>query len=150
MRNPFASPTSASVGLLIVRVPMGLYFVMAGWAKIFSLGVTNFVSKASGNLPPFLPDYLGKSYLYLLPFFELSMGALLIMGLWTRLAGLITSLILISIIWAVTGISDPNLPFHQNVIFLSVTLLLLFAGGGSFTVDRMIRSGMSGPKSSSR
>jgi thiosulfate dehydrogenase [quinone] large subunit len=150
MKNPFASPTSASLGLLIARVPIGLFFAMAAWAKIFSIGVSKFVAANAHSVPAFLPDYVGKTYLYLLPFFELSMGLLLILGLWTRLAGLITSLILISIIWAVTGVGAPPMPFHQNVIFLSVTLLLFLAGGGNFTIDRIIKSGMSGHKSSPR
>jgi flagellar biosynthesis protein FliQ len=76
------------------------------------------------------------------------MGIFLILGLWIRLTGFITSLMLISIIWAFTGIHDDKMPFHPNVIFLSITLLLFLAGGGNFTVGRMLKAGSSGSKSS--
>lgn len=147
MKNPLTSSLSTSLGLLIARIPIGLFFLIAGGQKIFHLGVTNFVNSSAHSLPGFMPDYLGRTYLYLFPFFELGMGILLVLGFWTRLAGLITSLMLISIIWAVTGVNQPPMPFHPNVIFLSITLLLFFAGGGSFTIDRIIKAGTSANKS---
>lgn len=147
MKNPFTSPVWTNLGLLIVRIPIGLLFICAGWNKIIHMGVGHFVAGSAHSLPHFLPEYLGKTYLYLFPFFELVMGVMVLLGLWTRLAAFILSLMLISIIWAVTGIWQPPMPFHPNVVFLSITLLLWFAGGGNFTIDRIIKAGSSGSKS---
>jgi putative oxidoreductase len=147
MKNPFASPTSTSLGLLIVRIPLGVLFICAGWSKIFQTGIGKFVAFSAPNLPHFVPDYLGKTYLYLFPFFELGMGLLVLLGLWTRLAAFILTLMLISIIWAITGIHQSPMPYHPNVMFLAVAILLFLAGGGTFTIDRIIKAGSSGSKS---
>jgi putative oxidoreductase len=149
MKNPLNSPVATSFGLLLVRIPLGILFITAGWNKIHG-GVGAFVSFASPHLPDFMPNYLGKTYLYLFPFFELGMGLLVLLGLWTRLAAFILSLMLISIIWAFSGIHDKVFPYHPNVMFLAVAILLFLAGGGTFTIDRIIKAGSSGKKSSAR
>ncbi|HEY1684438.1 MAG TPA: DoxX family protein [Tepidisphaeraceae bacterium] len=146
MKNPINSPAFTNLGLLLVRIPLGILFICAGWNKIHG-GISHFVSFASPHLPDFMPSYIGKTYLYLFPIFELGMGLLVLLGLWTRLAAFILSLMLISIIWAFSGIHDKVFAFHPNVMFLAVALLLFLAGGGSFTLDRMIKAGSSSSKS---
>lgn len=136
MKNPLKSQLAANLGLLLVRLPVGVIFTVAGFNKIKG-GVGSFVNQMQGKIPTYLPDFIGKTYLYLLPAVGLLVGCLIILGLFSRTAGLLSSLILISIMMAVTGISDPPKPFHDNVVLLGITLLLLLTGPGGIALDNI-------------
>src|SRR5262245_29335411 len=121
--------TRLNLGLLFARVPLGLYFLLAGYAKIFKTGIANFVDFGMKNLPAFLPPTLGKAYLYALPFVECLVGLMVILGFFGRVGALIKALILISILMAM-GVTDQGKPFHSNVILLGLALLLALVGPG--------------------
>jgi uncharacterized membrane protein YphA (DoxX/SURF4 family) len=131
--------SAIDVGLLLGRAPIGLVFALAGIMKIKG-GIGEFVNKAGGAIPGFLPHSLGVAYLHALPFAELLVGIMLFFGVFTRFAALIASLLLLSFIIAVTGIHRlPNMgPIHFNVVYLGLTLLLACAGGGFISVDGML------------
>jgi len=129
---------AVDIGLLLVRLPIGVIFLMAGINK-FRGGVGEFVTKAAGAVPAFMPPGLGKAYLHGVPYAEVIVGAALILGILTRVFGLIASLMLVSFMIAVTGLKGKEgAPFHPNVMYLSITLLLMLASGGRFSVDGLI------------
>ena len=135
MRNPSHNLTT-SLGLLLARVPVALFFFLAGIHKLHG-GLHAFVDGSAGAIPSYLPPAIGRAYLFALPFTEITVGVLLALGLLTRFIGLIASLMLISFMLAVTGF-DPGKtggPFHYNAVFLGITLLLALAGGGKLSVD---------------
>jgi thiosulfate dehydrogenase [quinone] large subunit len=132
-----SASTRLSIGLFLARVPLGIYFLMAGAAKIKG-GVGNFVANASKTTPAFLPEALGKAYLYALPFAECLVGVLVTIGLFTRIAAGTKALMLISFLIAV-GLKDDPKPFHSNIMLLGFALLLTLEGGGSISVDHLLR-----------
>ena len=139
MRNPIASSASTSLGLLLARVPLGAYFVLAGFSKFTAPGgVKAFVSHFAGAVPAWVPPVAGKYYLQAVPYAEILVGASLVLGVAGRLGGLLASLMLTSFIIAVTGVRAANLPFQPNVIFLGVALLVLLAGPGTVSMDRVM------------
>lgn len=144
MKNPVKSPAAMNLGLLIVRIPVGLIMLFAGFLK-FKGGVGSFVNQAIGAAPKYLPDAAARGYLYALPAVELFIGLLLLLGWWTRLTAFIASLVLISIIMAVTGIVAENTDFvpHSNVVLLSVTLMLMLVGPGAYAFDNIKLGGSS-------
>lgn len=138
MKNPLQSRGAANLGLLIARLPLGVMFFYAGQMKIFTMGVRAFVNMSSGSIPSFLPLPIGKAYLYALPYVELLIGTLIIIGLFARTAGLIATLVLISIMIAVTGVKDPQGgPFNLNVVLLALALLVLLTGPGAIALDNV-------------
>ena len=124
------------VGLLLVRLPYGLFFLLAGLGKIRG-GVGNFVSHASGMTPSWLPVSLGHAYLHALPFVELISGAMIIAGLFTRVIGVVQALMLISFMIA-AGIKPPSGPFHYNFVFLGIALMLALVGPGKLSLDALL------------
>jgi putative oxidoreductase len=128
----------AAAGLLIERIPIGLYFAIAGCNKIAG-GVGGFVAKASGMIPPWLPTPLGRAYLYALPWMEVLTGVLMILGLFGRATAIVMSLILISISIAVTGIfGKGGGPFDPNLILLGLTIGLALTGPGPWSLDSVL------------
>lgn len=130
------------VALLLNRVLIGLYLLLAGVGKIGG-GVGNFVEKGFKPMqPPWLPDALGLPYGYALPFLEVIIGAMLIVGLLTRIASWATLLMILSFTIAITA--QGNLtnhgpgPFSGNLIYITLLFLLGIVGGGRFSLDRLI------------
>ena len=96
-----------------------------------------------------MPEYVGKTYLYLFPFL-IGHGS-------ARAARPVDA----------SGGIHPDIDAHfyhlgrhrdstapdaiiLNVMFLAVAILLFLAGGGTFTIDRIIKAGSSGKRSSAR
>jgi uncharacterized membrane protein YphA (DoxX/SURF4 family) len=145
-------PTMAqSFGLLLARVPLGAYFVVAGFKKLYvdgkfdvKGGVEAFVNQASGLIPSWVPQNLGQMYLKALPFAEMVLGGLLIIGFLSRFVAALLSLMLISFIIALpehaSGALGPsvNLPFHPNVIYVGLALALVFCGAGRLSLDGLL------------
>ena len=133
------SRPSTDLGLLLLRLPIGALFVFAGWIKIFKMGVGNFVEGSMKFVPPYLPPAVGKGYLYAVPFAELLVGICLLLGFATRAIGLITALMLVSFMMAVTGWKDPQGgPFNLSVAYCCVALALMLLGPGRISVDALL------------
>jgi putative oxidoreductase len=130
-------PVRFSIGLLIARLPIGFFFLIAGANKVKG-GIPAFVQSAGGAVPSYLPTSLGHGYLYALPVFEILVGACLILGLFFRPVAFVASLMILSFILAVTGVTSDAGPFQPNVVFLGLALGLAFAGPGAFSADRAL------------
>jgi uncharacterized membrane protein YphA (DoxX/SURF4 family) len=136
-----AQSLAADIGLLLLRLPIGVLFVFAGHMKVFKFGVGNFVAGSLKHIPGYLPQWAGKAYLYAVPWAELLVGICLLLGLATRLIGLITALMLLSFMMAVTGWKDPQGgPFNSSVAYFAVALALMLLGPGRISIDHFISS----------
>jgi putative oxidoreductase len=132
-------PVSSFV-ILLNRLSLGVYFAIAGYNKIFNVGVTAFYENAfKPSAPRWLPDFAAAAYGYSLPFLELIAGALLAIGLLTRFAALAMVLMLASFMLAL-GIEDGSRPYHANVVFCTLAFMLMMIGPGGFSVDHYLWS----------
>jgi len=144
MTNPLHSEKSNNLGLLLGRLPIGAFFLLAGISKL-QMGVANFVSYAShyGHAPGGVPSAWVDNYLHAIPFLELAVGILLIAGLLERLAALLGAMMVLSFTIGFTGLhgvseSDKALPFHWNLIYIGLLLMLFLAGPGRISVDALL------------
>ena len=83
-------PLRVSIGLLLARLPMSFYFLIAGANKVKG-GIPTFVQSVSGMIPSHVPHSLGTAYLYAVPILEILVGACLVLGLFTRPIALLDS-----------------------------------------------------------
>jgi uncharacterized membrane protein YphA (DoxX/SURF4 family) len=132
---------ATSLGLLFARIPLGSYFIFASAAKL-RMGVDTFVNLQLQSAMKFLPEHLARTYLTYLPWVELSVGILLILGLLTRFVAAIMVLLLISFTLH-TGVSgtlapEVKLPFHPNLVYLGVALAVMLCGPGWLSLDGLI------------
>jgi uncharacterized membrane protein YphA (DoxX/SURF4 family) len=141
MKNPMASTAAQSLSLLLARVPLGLYFGLAGYSKIVAHeGVGGFVTANLPTAMKYVPEHVARGYLTALPFAELLVAALLLFGLFQRIGALLASAMLVSIVLA-TGVKwMQGPPFNQAIIFLGLALVLLSVGPGKLSADGLLFS----------
>ncbi len=128
---------SLRIALLLNRLSLGLYFMIAGVGK-FTGGVGEFVAGPFAAMKPdWLGDWFATPFGYALPFVEVAAAALLIVGLFGRAAAGLMALLLISFM-IVGGIDHAHLPFNPNVILATVALLLAVIGPGRISLDAVL------------
>jgi uncharacterized membrane protein YphA (DoxX/SURF4 family) len=136
----------ASIGLLLARVPLGLYFVFAAISKFrMENGVSGFVDKSMPLATRFMSDSLSRNYLTSLPYAELVLGLMLVAGLLTRFTAAVIAMLLVSFTIAI-GMpaalgqlgEQVKLPFHPNIVYVGIALAIMLCGPGWISVDRLI------------
>lgn len=163
MINPLATNASKSLGMLIARVMLGGVLVYAGYLKVFDMGVSNFVEASASRVPSFMPEWFGPLYLRAVPFAELILGSMIVLGLLTRLSAFLSAAMLASFGLAfglnnssslgnadaanwrdlMAGFINTEAALASQVpqdplIFGALALIILFVGAGSLSVDRML------------
>lgn len=128
---------NAMYGPLLIRVTLGAYFILAGLQKYeqheqFIREVQKF---------DILPPQLAVLYGILLPYVEMLGGGLLVLGAWTTLAALISSLLLTSFVIAMGLYPTGRTLFNKDVILLAASLSLLYSGAGALSIDRFRKGG---------
>lgn len=120
---------------LLLRIPLALVFLFAGWPKIANLAGA---AALFGNFG--LPGWVGQFAAFL----EVVGGVALLLGLGTRLFGLLFAVEMVVAILVVNwGQAWAKGPFDYTAIRLQImaifaSLALVLTGGGSLSVDRLL------------
>jgi putative oxidoreductase len=130
----FRSPSSRqlSFGLAVLRIAVGVIFILHGQQKLFGFGFAG-VTGAFSHMGVPLSGITGP-FVALLEFFG---GIALILGLLTRLFALgfaIDMLVAILLVQLKNGFSHYELEFLLCVS----SVALLFMGGGDFSIDGLL------------
>ena len=142
------SAARLNLALFLARLPIGAFFAIAGYNKIFGMGVSEFVKSSTPIIPTWVPPDFAHAFLTALPFVELASGIFILIGLLVRTFSLIQSLLLISFIIAmhkgyviahIPGSQAEGMPFDVNYVFLGLTLCLTLLGAGEWHARRMFR-----------
>jgi putative oxidoreductase len=116
--------------LLLQRVLFGAMIMMHGWPKL-----VNFASKAQTFSDPL---GIGRTpSLILVIFAEFFCGALVLMGLLTRLATIPLIILFCVIVFMIHG-NDPVMHKEVAVLFLGMWVSILFTGPGRYSLDAAI------------
>lgn len=134
INEPVGNP---NVGPFFLRVALGGYFVIAGLMKLDNLpGFIQEVSKFG-----ILGTNVSRLYATLLPYLEIVSGTLLVLGFWTTLAALLSTVMLLSFIYAIKIFPNGNYLFNKDLILLAASICLMFTGAGSLSIDKFRRDG---------
>ncbi len=130
------------VALLLNRLSLGAMFLLAGIGKL-KMGPAAFYRDVFLSIrPSWLPEVLAWPYGHALPFLEVLVGALLVVGLFARVTAGGMALMLASFtiaLWAAGMFFQGGAPFHTNVILLTLAILLAVMGPGRYSLDHLIR-----------
>jgi putative oxidoreductase len=131
---------SGSAALAMLRIYVGLVFLIHGWQKLFSMGpkLTTAVFTQIGIPAPALSAWL-------VIFAEFACGLALIVGFLTRLAAIP---IVIDMLGAIVFVHIKKGFFIQNngaeypLMLLVAGLTLMIAGPGAFAIDNILPWGI--------
>ena len=122
-----------SYGLTVLRVVVGIVFLLHGYQKLFKFGFHG-VAGMLGHLGIPLPAF----FAVVVTLVEFVGGILLITGVATRIAAGLIAIDMIVAILAVhlkNGFFNPN-GFEFPLTLLAATICLAIAGGGAFSLKR--------------
>ncbi len=122
--------SQSAVALAILRVVMGIIFVLAGYGKVFGGG---FAMGIVGKVGIPLPQIFGP----IVSFLELGGGILLIVGLFTRYLGMLFTIEFIVAAFAQAVILEKGIMGARLEYMLIVgAILLVTHGAGALAIDR--------------
>ena len=130
----FLAPTVAHqrVGLAILRIVVGIVFMMHGYQKLFVYGFGGTIG-AFGKMGIFLPGITGP----LVAIVEFFGGLALVIGLLTRLAAFAIACDMLGAILLVHLSNGFFLPkgYEFPLTLLAAAVALMFGGPGAFSAD---------------
>ncbi len=114
--------------ILVARTILGLIFFMSGLWKVFTLGPVAHALRwfVEPYADSFLPTWSLWATGTVVPVVELVAGALLLIGLWNRVALLALGGVLVLVTFGHL-LADPLYEFHTHVIPRTALLLFLLA-----------------------
>lgn len=145
MRQPF----SADLGLLLLRLAAGIFLLMSGLRKASWIGTEGSEAHVDALGVP-LAEYIGPA----LPYVEIVGGAMLCLGLLTRLAAAVLALLagagaVLMVLGVGTLISiqesrDQMLllignPLEFSVLLAVLGIVLMLTGAGGISADAPLR-----------
>ncbi len=118
------------VALAILRVVMGIIFVVWGYGKVFGGGFAiGFLTKA--GIP--LPEIAGP----IISFLELGGGILLVVGLFTRYVAVLFTVEFIVAAITIANFSDKGIMGTRlEFMMLMGAIILVTHGAGALAIDR--------------
>ncbi|KAA0962235.1 MULTISPECIES: DoxX family protein [Microbacterium] len=133
MTNTTAPSAAASLGLLVLRIVVGVIFAAHGAQKIFEYTIPGTIGSFEGMGIPF-PEIAAP----LVAFVELIGGILLALGLFTRPVGVILAVDMVVALFAVhlpAGLWVGEGGYEFVAVLGAAALALAFSGAGRFSLD---------------
>ena len=102
-------------GILILRVIVGVIFIIAGWTKVQGIEQTIGFFAQTG-ISPF--------WTYAVAYLELLGGLAVLLGFYTRIAGYILSVIMVGAIYFATAKMGFSMGYSQNLLIIASLLAI--------------------------
>ncbi len=120
----------------LLRVTVGVLFLFSGIGKLLK-GVDNF---AFGMMERFadspLPSSLVELFVNVLPFAEVAIGALIVLGLFNVATLTLAGLLVLALTFGAVVLGDPPTVTHNFTYALGIFVLLWSAEHNGYSLDR--------------
>jgi thiosulfate dehydrogenase [quinone] large subunit len=121
----------------LLRITFGVVFLFNGIGKLVG-GLDNFVGGMNQRFSGRLPAFLVMPFSYTLPFAELATGALIFLGILTRLGLTLTGLLLAALTFGTVMLADFGTVAHNTQYALVNFVLLWFVDLNRYSVDALM------------
>ena len=123
---------NSNLGLLLLRLAIGIVFVHAGWLKVTDMDmvVTGFASIG-------IPSALA----YIVAYVELIGGIAIILGICVRVSGILLAIIMLVAILKVTwanGYGMQNMGYEYTLLLMLASLAIATLGAGAYSLGRLV------------
>ena len=129
-----------NIGLLVLRIIVGLYFVGHGAQKLFGVA-GGYGLKGTGEFFDQMGIRPGRLNAFAAGAAELGAGVLLVLGLLTPLAAALVTAVMIVAIATVhlsKGIWTADGGFELNLVYIAVVFALAGVGAGDWSLDHAL------------
>jgi putative oxidoreductase len=134
--SALTGPTSASIGLTVLRAVLGITFLLHGWQKFTEWTIAGTQASFAGMGVP-LAEVAAPAVAVL----ELAGGALLVLGLATRVVAALLALAMVGALVLVhlpAGFFAADGGIELVLVLAAASLLFALAGAGRWSVDHLI------------
>ena len=128
--------THRAFGFALLRATFGVVFLFAGIGKFIG-GLSNFVDTMNQNFSGKLPAMMVMPFAYVLPFGEVTCGALILLGLFSRLGLTISGLLLIGLTFGTSMLNDFPTTAHNAQYALVNFVLLWLSDLNRYSLDSL-------------
>jgi thiosulfate dehydrogenase [quinone] large subunit len=122
----------------LLRTTMGVIFLFYGIGKFIS-GVGNFVGNMNQQFSGKLPAFMVMPFAYAIPFAEVTAGALILLGVFTRLGLVVSGLLLIGLTFGMVMLGQAPTVAHNLQYALVNFVLLWFVDLNRYSLDSLFR-----------
>ncbi|HXG92795.1 MAG TPA: MauE/DoxX family redox-associated membrane protein [Blastocatellia bacterium] len=131
-------PIYRKAAYALLRVTMGLVFLATGIGK-FLMGVGMFAAGLQQQFTGKLPAVLVGAFGYALPFIEVLVGGLLLLGLFNVFGLIIGSLLMMALTFGTMWKGDPATTAHNLSYALIFFILLWLSEYNGYSIDHLRR-----------
>src|SRR5712691_4301087 len=121
----------------LLRITLGVIFLFYGIGK-FMGGITSFVGGMNQQFSGKLPAAMVMPFAYVIPFAETILGALILSGLFTRAALILSGLLLFGLTFGVVILGQAPTVAHNLQYVLVNFVLLWFVDLNRYSVDGLL------------
>ncbi len=130
--------TDRQLAYAVFRLTLGINILVHGAGRIFGPGAEAFATTTSAEFTKTaLPMGLVHAFLVALPFAEVTLGALTILGLFTRWALTFGGLMITALVFGTAMRSDWNTVGVQMIYAITYYLLLANRSANRFSLDAL-------------
>ena len=126
-----------NIAYALTRITYGVIFLFYGIGKIRG-GVSNFVGGMNQEFSSKLPAAMVMPFAYFIPFAETISGALILLGLFTRVGLTLSGLLLIGLTFGVVILGQAPTVAHNLQYVLLNFLLLWLVDLNRYSVDGLL------------
>lgn len=124
------------IGYALMRITFGVIFLFYGVGK-FMAGLSNFVGGVNQQFSGKLPAFMVMPFAYVLPFGELISGALILLGLFSRVGLILSGLLLIGLTFGLVMLGQADMVAHNLIYVIANFMLLWFSDLNRLSLDRV-------------
>src|SRR5216684_3889630 len=125
------------IAYALLRVTFGVIFLFYGIGK-FMAGISNFVGGMNQQFSGKLPAVMVMPFAYFIPFAETISGALILLGLFTRVGLTLSGVLLLGLTFGVVMLGQAPTVAHNLQYVLINFVLLWFVDLNRYSVDGLL------------